>query len=265
MSNEYKKPDRNFAFDDMAESLRENKEHYIESFLSIKDADGELIDKEDEALSYEGVFAADADPLSYEKQRLAVRLAVEKTLCRVRNKQLQDLCIMRDRNSAYAKDNRRLEQYAREDFRFYNKNKFTLSAQERTAFGEKLFRAVSENQGTGTETFVGTYKGFDISLPAVREGEQLRIGISRTGGGSYSCETEKDVTALSCMDCIDCLLDSLGRKAENFEFLARTFERRTKKAEKALEEGNPHVGRIAELRNRISEIEAQIKADIENK
>lgn len=248
-------------FDEAAERILKNKSHYIESFLSRADGTAyEVTDVEERELTYDELRAMVNDPLRKERLQLSLKLDAEKELCRLKNKQLQEYALLMDRNRIYERENKKQAELAREDYRFYNENKLTLSEQECTAFGERLIKAVAED--AEKEVIIGTYKGFDIS-GAVNGEERLCINISRKGGGSYSCELSGEITADSCMEAIENLLSKLCKRAENFEYDARGFEVRAIKLAEILAEGNRHAENIVLIKKRISELEEEIKSGSE--
>ncbi len=224
----------------------------------------EEFDAAEQEISSKVLMGLIDDPLREKRLKLSLQLRIEKAFCRLITEDLQRYRLILDRSTEYARDIRRQEKLAREDFRIYNKNKFILSEQERIALGKGLVKSVCEAEGTDAEAAVGTYKGFDITVSRRKSTEGLCIRISRPGGGSYSCISEKEPDAADCMDSADRLLDSLGSRADNFEHLATSFEKRAEHAERELSKGNPFIKSVAELRKNLSEINDQIKANSEN-
>lgn len=231
----------------------------------IKDSDTEVEpDEAEQEISAKVLLGLIDDPLRKKRWKLILQLRIEEAFCIMKTEELQRYRLILYRSTEYAKDIRRQEKLSREDYRIYNKNKFSVSEQERIALGKRLVKYACEAEGTGTEAAVGTYKGFDIAVFRRKGAEGLCIRISREGGGSYSCISEKEPDAAECMDSADRLLDSLGRRADSFEHFAASYEKRAEQAEKELSKGNPFIKNVAEVRKELSEINAQIKASSEN-
>ncbi|MBQ3137646.1 MAG: DEAD/DEAH box helicase family protein [Clostridia bacterium] len=254
------------TFDAYSWQLLESKQRFIASFLSGTGAERQISDISDTVLSYAEVKAlAIGNPLIKKRVEVSNRLERVKVASRARQKQLQELRSVIDISSRKVGEYKALAQLARDDYRFYGENKASVPNEERIAFGEELLEAVGSNVGVSTEREFDTYMGFDIVLPANMSDEYRHILVKREGGGVYLCEIDKEKTALGCSKSIDYLLEHLDGRAENFEALAFSCEKRISEAQDDMKDENPYLAVIEQLKFQLSVIDAELEENAESK
>ncbi len=248
------------TFDAYSWQLLESKQRFIASFLSGTGAERQISDIADTVLSYAEVKAlAIGNPLIKKRVEVSNSLERVKVASRARQKQLQEQRSVIDISTRKAKEYRRLAQTARNDYLFYGENKVSVPNEERIAFGEELLEAVGSNIGISRERDFDTYMGFDIVLPSNMSDEYRHILVKRENGGTYICEIDKEKTAMGCSKSIDYLLEHLDTRAENFESLALSCDKRIQEAQEDIKGENPHLAVIEQLKFQLSVIDAELE------
>ncbi len=254
------------SFDAYSWQLLESKQKFIASFLSGTGAQRQITDIADTVLSYAEVKAlAIGNPLIKKRVEVSNLLERAKIAARARQKQLQELQTVISISERKITEYRNLAALARRDKDFYSASKETLPNEERIAFGEDLLEEMNSNIGISKERLFDTYMGFDIVLPSDMSDEYRHIIVRRKDGGSYICEIDKEKTAMGCSRSIDYLLEHLDRRAENFESLALSSEKRIKEAKEDIKEENPYLEAVDKLKNELSAIDAELEEFAESK
>ncbi len=254
------------TFDAYSWQLLESKQRFIASFLSGTGAERQISDIADTVLSYAEVKAlAIGNPLIKKRVEVSNSLERAKIASRARQKQLQELRSVIDISARKAREYRSLAQLAHEDYVFYGKNKVSVPNEERMAFGEELLEAIADNVGISTDRFFDEYMGFDIILPANMSDEYRHVIVKREGGGNYSCEIDKEKTAIGCSKSIDYLLEHLDRRAENLESLALSADKRIQEAKEDIRGENPHLHTVEKLKVELAVIDAELEESAESK
>ncbi len=255
------------SFDAYSWQLLENKQKFISSFLSGTSATRDISDIADAVLSYAEVKAlAIGNPLIKKRVEVSNLLERTKIASRERQRQLQDLrCVITETPTKIEKL-RSLADIARKDFNVYTKLKEPVPNEERTAFGEELLLAVSENVGIVYERIFADYQGFTIVLPAKMREESPYIIIKSSHGGSYVCEIDQDKTPVGCTKAIDYILDHLAERAIRYSDEMERLKQQMKEAEEDIERENPYLQKIEGLMRELETIDKKLEEDAkENK
>ena len=172
---------------------------------------------------------------------------------------MQQLRVVIDSLPGKIKELEMLAQRTESDYDFYLANKESIPNDERTAFGEEVLEALSDNLYHPAERLFDKYQGFDVYLPANMEPEKRYILIKRNNGGEYRCEMESEKTPLGCSKSIDYLLEHLNERADRFRQNAQTARKQKIEAQADLEKDNPYLKEIERISSELSEIDRQLE------
>lgn len=257
------------SFDAYSWQLLETKQRFITGLLSGTYTERDGADIEDTVLNYAEVKAlAVGNPLVKKRvetaNELSRYLALQRKLIDTRlrlEKELREL-------PAQAAHQEELLRKAEEDREYYkdyirshpepqsNAEKNEEAAQ-RKELRELIYSAIQDNMFQTTESYLTTYRGFQIILPANMSGNKPFVWLQRTG--RYYVELGD--TEVGGLIRIDNFLESFDALVERHSEKLLRLEERAKEIRAELKRKESHIEKIEELKAKLARIDKKLEVD----
>ena len=246
------------SFDSYSWQLLQNKQRFINSFLSGTSTVRDIEDISETLLSYAEIKAlAIGNPLIRDRVNTANRLERAKISNRQRIKQLSELKkVIENTPSAIESFERRIEN-VKKDRKHYKKMKTTIPNSERIAFGEELAEGLKTNVLAESERVFSDYQGFDVILPANMLSDKPYIYLSHDDSRHY---IEMDVdTAMGYSKRLDYYLEHLNDIITECKGKVRMALKNEQDAKNEIEIGNLFTSQIEILERELEDLDEQIE------
>ena len=253
------------TFDAYSWQILENKQRFIGQFMSGALADREMRDLNDAVLTYAEIKAlAVGDPLLKTRIETANELERVKIRCRQRE---QELCrldhIVRECPARTAGMEQQIERILR-DREHFEKNRETMTRDEREAFGEELLEAVSSNAGRDRERCFDTVHGFRILLPAGMKQEKPCAVAEGISGNRYPIDL-REAKIQGCIQRVEYVLMNLDQRVGALRERMSQIVRQAAQAEEEWKKGNPFAAEAAELSEKLLDIDGELNRRAEDR
>jgi len=247
------------SFDAYSWQLLETKQRFIEQLLegSLSEKSGTDVDRA--SLTYAEVKAlAIGNPKIKERVELANELGRMYLLKRnedeSRERMRSTLATLPERIE-HQKD---LVKKCTDDMAAYAEGKTELSAEEAKTVREKIEKALMRNAAVPHETELMTYQGFKIMLPAYMSPESPYVHLVRSGRYYVPLGAESGMKRR-----IDNFLENLSEQREKYRTVLKSLRDQHKNLSEELQKPSPYSDRIAELRERLDDIDRELGVDAE--
>ena len=247
------------SFDAYSWQLLETKQRFIEQLLegSLNERMGSDVDRA--SLFYAEVKAlAIGNPKIKERVELANELGKTYLLKRSeddnRERMRATLATLPERID-HQKD---LVKKCTDDMEAYKTEKVELNADEARAVREKIEDAVKRNALVPFETVLMTYQGFKIVLPPYMSPESPYVHLVRSGRYYVPLGAEQGMKRR-----IDNFLESFAEQREKYRTVLKSLREQHKSLFEELQKPSPYSDRIAELRERLDQIDNELGVDAE--
>lgn len=248
------------SFDAYSWQLLETKQRFIEQLLegSLSEKEGGDVDRA--SLTYAEVKAlAIGNPKIKERVELANELGRMYLLKRnedeSRERMRATLATLPERMD-HQKD---LVKKCTDDIEAYKTEKTELSPDEAKTVREKIEKALLRNVAVPHETELMTYQGFKIMLPAYMSAESPYIHLVRSGRYYVPLGAEAGMKRR-----IDNFLENLSEQREKYRTVLKGLRDQHKNLFDELQKPSTYSDRIAELRERLDEIDNDLGVDAED-
>ena len=145
-----------------------------------------------------------------------------------------------------------------DDMAAYAEGKTELSAEEAKTVREKIEKALMRNAAVPHETELMTYQGFKIMLPAYMSPESPYVHLVRSGRYYVPLGAESGMKRR-----IDNFLENLSEQREKYRTVLKSLRDQHKNLSEELQKPSPYSDRLAELRERLDDIDRELGVDAE--
>lgn len=247
------------SFDAYSWQLLETKQRFIEQLLegSLSENTGTDVDRA--SLTYAEVKAlAIGNPKIKERVELANELGRMYLLRRSdddnRERMRATLATLPER----MEHQKELVKKCNEDIAAYKAEKTELTPEESKEVLDKIEKALLRNVAVPRETMLMTYQGFKIMLPAYMAGDAPYVHLVRSGRYYVPLGAESGMKRR-----IDKFLDNLSEQKEKYRTVLKGLRAQHESLFEELQKPSPYSDRIAELRERLDELDRELGVDAE--
>ncbi|MCR5214124.1 MAG: hypothetical protein K6E10_06885, partial [Eubacterium sp.] len=251
------------SFDAYVWQILENKQHFIGSFLAGSMSEFHRTESEIDAVTLElSEVKALALGNNLIKDRIVTANQLERARISERERQRQ-LYMLREKleglPSIIKKQKERVET-VKADIAYYNKNKISMSKEERLSFGQALMQFIQDKKDCNHEAAFKIYMGFGIYLPLCEEGEEPYLVIRRNGGRTYRLDNIKEKNQDNISRAIDGVLNGMSKRLARYEKEFERLNNELAETENEIKHGNPYNEEVEELREKLIFIDKQLEA-----
>lgn len=252
------------SFDAYTWQILESKQRFIASFLSgtMDRSHRSEEDIGDLVLDYAEIKAlAIGSPLIRERVELSNQITRERARSFERQRELHSLEDIINQTGSTVSDRKKKIDAVTADIGLYQRQpRQKVSMDERTAYGEKLLKAVEKHTFVGKDRIYGTYKGFKVILPGGLRIDPDHPYVLLQGCGEILHRVDlRDAKPAGVMARIDNTLKDLTKKRDQFQMECDALLRQSEDAEAQLELGNPHEKKIRDLQRKLASIDLELK------
>ena len=248
------------TFDGFSWQVLEKKAKFLDSFLSGVVTEREAEEIDNTVLRYSEIKAlCIGNSLIRQQVETANRLSRARIAFRSRQRELHELRELAEKTPAHVAGLEREIATAEKDDALFRENSRAIPQEERQLFGEELLRRLARNIRNPREQRFGSYRGFDVILPAGMRFERSYIVLRSPNGGSY--EIEMDLRKpLGCSMRIDYMLTHLPDRIRLYKSRRKDALKRLREAQKNLSRGNDYEREVAALEEELTRLNREIKS-----
>ena len=247
------------SFDAYSWQLLETKQRFIEQLLegSLNERAGDDVDRT--SLSYAEVKAlAIGNPKIKERVELANELGKTYLLKRSdddnRERMRATLATLPERIA----NQKERDDKCTADMAVYKAEKVVMTPEEAKEIKEQIETAIKKNSLSPYETELMTYQGFKIMLPPYIQPDSPFVNLVRNGRYYVQLGAEQGFKRR-----IDNFLDNLSEQKEKFRTVLKSLREQQINLTAELEKPSPYGDRIAELRERLNQIDNELGVEAE--
>lgn len=249
------------SFDAYTYQILENKQKFTSQFLSgtLSVLHRSETDCTDTVLSYAEIKAlAIGNPLLRQRVEIANSLERTKMHQRRRKKELLQFEEILYQLPKQVEKRQQLIVNTKKDRMYYEKHKEVITREERTAFGEELILALTQNVMKDKERIFCEYQGAEVVLPKHMKEDRKYVFLKFRGSNQYSVNMETD-KPLGCCQRLDHCLEGLLTRLDYHEQKLQEFYNREKFVKDELSIGNMYDEEVQRQAEQLREIDELLK------